>query len=580
MGDIDPFWKAPLILSSTKRGVMVHVVGMKGVGVSALTAIIANTIRGLLADSPYTKYVDVSELIPLAEPLPNVQTIVFFIFDLCNEKSLAYVEKLRADEFKKKYYSLPTTSIALVGNKIDMEYWRKVPVTKGAEAATNMNSFGKCVKYCEISCHTGQHVEYLIDIVLQGVFVSLNTNPEGVSKLIQSIKWKKEKKELYEIQQISNTLTSVGIETSAAQSTISWRRGSRDSWDTTTTTSTNVLKEKEKEKFRSLPSNAKSPAKLRNAVEAPELRSPSVQVPLSTPLPPSSVVSSLQGIKIELESDHSSSDDEEDDYDDCDDNEVEDNWEEPEEEEECNYLESLHNEDWYNADENGEDKVRNVEEEIRKVNDIMHINSDIMLERGEKLDCLVDQSDNLALNAAAFLQSAKKLQRRRRCYPCYVCKKCCVSVCEEGADLCSECCTLCASVPATCYQMGNHTWHSLLALMSTKTLIDNVLADTENAFQTLAKLLTYLMVIQEDAISDALDMIQYIKSMIYYMCVGFWVDSFRLVFSFIVVFTSTVILILPSFFTLLIVRTNTIEKESKNFGGNLFFGKSNVCVFF
>ncbi len=74
-------------------------------------------------------------------------------------------------------------------------------------------------------------------------------------------------------------------------------------------------------------------------------------------------------------------------------------------------------------------------------------------------------------------------------------------------------------------------------------LFDNVMADTENAFQTLAKLLVFLMGIHENLVNIA---------------------AYAL--SYCVTFISSISLILPSFFTLLIVRVNKIEKESKDFG--------------
>ncbi len=74
-------------------------------------------------------------------------------------------------------------------------------------------------------------------------------------------------------------------------------------------------------------------------------------------------------------------------------------------------------------------------------------------------------------------------------------------------------------------------------------LFDNVMADTENAFQTLAKLLVFIMGIQENLVN---------------------IVSYSV--SYCVTLLSSIALILPSFFTLLIVRVNKIEKESKDFG--------------
>ena len=84
----------------------------------------------------------------------------------------------------------------------------------------------------------------------------------------------------------------------------------------------------------------------------------------------------------------------------------------------------------------------------------------------------------------------------------------------------------------------------LISQFSKSILFDNVLADTENAFQAAAAALDYLVGISPDYMSSLFSVLQ----------------PFLLALSFVLGIVFTVVLILPSFFTLLIVRTTTTEK--------------------
>lgn len=76
------------------------------------------------------------------------------------------------------------------------------------------------------------------------------------------------------------------------------------------------------------------------------------------------------------------------------------------------------------------------------------------------------------------------------------------------------------------------------------------------AFQTLAKLLTLFK-----------QLVNPHWSAIQYCCFGVWIELASWILSIALIIITTVSLILPSFYTLLIVRTSTIERESKAFGG-------------
>ena len=131
-----------------------------------------------------------------------------------------------------------------------------------------------------------------------------------------------------------------------------------------------------------------------------------------------------------------------------------------------------------------------------------------------------------------------------------------INVCTVCVACWSVCMERCVGLGYNISDMGSSLWGNIQAMFSKKLLFDNVLADTENAFQTLAKLMTYLVDLEEQS-----------WGIVYYICCGVWKDVLGWLLSYIIVCSSTITLILPSFFTLLIVRTSTVEKESTAFGG-------------
>ena len=182
-----------------------------------------------------------------------------------------------------------------------------------------------------------------------------------------------------------------------------------------------------------------------------------------------------------------------------------------------------------------EDEIDRMQRDIDEVKQVMSNSIDSALERSERLNELVDKSDNLQLQAASFHKKAKTLKRQMFCSRCLRCMAVCVCGCPVAT--------------------GHFLYEKMKNMFSKKSLFDNVLADTENAFQTLAKCLAYL----QDAASCEFSLLR--KN----LC-GYWVRLLCNVVSFVLVLSSTITLILPSFFTLLIVRTGTVEKESKAFG--------------
>lgn len=58
------------------------------------------------------------------------------------------------------------------------------------------------------------------------------------------------------------------------------------------------------------------------------------------------------------------------------------------------------------------DKVERVREEVERVKDIMVANIDSLMERGERLDLLVDKTENLSAHSVNFKQTSRTLRRR------------------------------------------------------------------------------------------------------------------------------------------------------------------------
>lgn len=183
------------------------------------------------------------------------------------------------------------------------------------------------------------------------------------------------------------------------------------------------------------------------------------------------------------------------------------------------------------------ESLEDIQMKSEQVRQDIESNLDKVLDRSDRMDKLEIESAELEDQAQSFRRRAQKQKRSMNvaailCLPVAACANCISGMWDGVAKLYKE-------------------W-------SAKSLLfDNVLADTENAFQTLAKFLNYLLG------SPCSEGISLCARALY----GFWVDSISWVISSVVVLVSTVLLILPSFFTLLIVRTTTVEKESKNFGG-------------
>jgi len=64
------------------------------------------------------------------------------------------------------------------------------------------------------------------------------------------------------------------------------------------------------------------------------------------------------------------------------------------------------------AEQNKPDKISTLRDEVNQVKDIMVKNIDELVERGEKLDLLVDKTENLSASAVSFKTASRNLQRQ------------------------------------------------------------------------------------------------------------------------------------------------------------------------
>ena len=98
----------------------------------------------------------------------DTKCIVFLVFDICDPSSLEFA---LCNDHRQFLQTLRFYDIYIIGNKIELEYWRHVNVLEGARAAKSAHA-----SYIEVSSLTGQHADYLVDVILRAVFPKLNDN--------------------------------------------------------------------------------------------------------------------------------------------------------------------------------------------------------------------------------------------------------------------------------------------------------------------------------------------------------------------------------------------------------------------
>ena len=468
-----------LLRGLPRRDVVVHVIGNPQVGKLTAKRSLDNLIRYCLSvlsqlDSlpPQNISVVIGNPPPEGEADVAVGRILLCVFDISDVESFKAAERLLAP-FKLR----SKLTRVLVGNKIDLEYWRKVEVGSGVSLAQAM-----CCKYCEISAHTGMHVDLIVDLVLREMFAGMTEN--RISKILEICLG--QKNNLRDIEKVIKDLEGMGAEISSEL------RLQGDLLQSLDVQMDRPCPKKEKKKV----ARKHSVNQMTGGIDRRRIR-PTVELSLPEEqqevlIEEEEAISPLQSNSISFPS------------------------EAPPQRKQSLGLLAL-------------------EEELELTKSIMMTNMEKVMERSEKLDQIQDKSELLSAQAGTFKKSSHTLKRKMAIADCAMC-------------LTSVFCCPCF--------FADWLWGYLKSLSTKASLFDNVLADTENAFQSLAKLLVYLKEWTELALSPCL-----------YVLFGGLLNLLSGIVSFVVVLSSTIVLILPSFFTLLIVRTSTVEKESKAFGG-------------
>ena len=542
-GDAEQFLVPEVSLSSSlfellatlpRTHVTVHVTGMPEVPTGKTT--ITRLLQKLIDSIHLSDYVTLLDHVFPVDDLPsNVHSdtvLVMCVYDVCNVKSFEYcVEK----------YCRPTNAprTVLVGNKIDLEYWRLVSVRRAASTILDINRKRRSenceahpVTFLEISAYTGLHIGYIVDEILR-IVLSPRYNMKWVDRVYAAV-------ELHddgscdEDMNINYTGELKGKKTYGGKSKKKVKRGVGM-----------LMKEMEDDHLK--PPPAQIDDDIEDDLRAIELSLRDLknmasslnemimeQGELLDEVGDKAMYpSSLQMVR---ENDMGNLKDERWDVEDV-------------------GTKTLMDKDKRICDDDvGKEMDRVSRRKIDDISNIMQMNIEQSLERSEKLDDLCLKSETLADQAIHFQATAVKLQRqqRRRCLCC-----CCI-LCAKSVEYCAGMCRNCvASTHQNCFACFASIKLSLSKFFKRKSLMDNVLADTENAFQTLAKSLHYLI---------GSDMKFRCLGAVYYYAIGVWHKAVSWVVSYVLIVSATVVMILPSFFTLLIVRTSTIEKESKAFG--------------
>jgi hypothetical protein len=507
-----------------RRDVVVHLIGKSQVGKLATKSLLESLLHeslNIISREDASPHQNISVVIgtPPFVIQEDIGQLVLCLFDISDVDSFKVAVKLLQ-------HLQPRQKITkvLVGNKIDLEYWRRVWVESGVELATMMNC-----KYCEISAHTGMHVDLLVDMVFREMFVGVGD--EVLSDVLTRLRTE------FQLV-IENQMREIHAIAESLRSSIDEQNSYLAELDNNLDGCGRRL-EKKTDRKKGSRSSSLSPSRSRR----PGGESKGTSLPLSLPSAPPRVPAgpSGWGSKQEESPATSSSSSTLDFFSSLPPvapppsrvappgEPSADLWED--EFEEAQEATSPLQIDTSPSSESCVSSRQAV-----AVSDYLDLAVDKIMERSEKLDALEIQATDLMQQSPVFKKSATKLRRqqvvRNFCLKC-VCCPCLFAVFVfESLE------------------------RSLKELAKKTALLDNVLADTENAFQSLAKLLVFLKEGTWHSLSPCVS-----------FAFGGVLNVLSGVLSFLIVLSSTILLILPSFFTLLIIRTTTVEKESKAFGG-------------
>jgi hypothetical protein len=140
-----------------------YIIGAKNVGKKTLSALL-NKIVSLLRLYIFVKG-EISGLqnhavkFIVSEDISSgieTNSVIFLVFDITNEQSLNRIKSMKAS-----LSTIVSSKLFLIGNKMDLEYWRRVRINDAVECADSLHT-----PYWETSLLTGQETPVLAAIVI------------------------------------------------------------------------------------------------------------------------------------------------------------------------------------------------------------------------------------------------------------------------------------------------------------------------------------------------------------------------------------------------------------------------------
>jgi GTPase SAR1 family protein len=149
----------------------VFISGSRGVGKTSLKSRLDDLLRNLLirinSETGRTVFENIVRITeedpPPSDPSLSKEHRWLFIdvYDICSEKSFdEVIQRRRARARQRSRGACPQVTDILLGNKIDMEFWRAVSLQRGRAEAVGG-------KFVEVSALSGQHVDFVVDAILE-----------------------------------------------------------------------------------------------------------------------------------------------------------------------------------------------------------------------------------------------------------------------------------------------------------------------------------------------------------------------------------------------------------------------------
>lgn len=191
------------------------------------------------------------------------------------------------------------------------------------------------------------------------------------------------------------------------------------------------------------------------------------------------------------------------------------------------------------------DEINYRSEEVREM---MSENIDVMLERGDKLDKLSEQSERLEMHAHQFKSSSRHQTRRRQ-------KKALVDCCLIPVVIVA---VIVGFVPFAMYWTGKKA-HEKFKNRKKGANVDDVFADMENVFNGLSSLLLFCSPPDSTHLRHRCFCIQSCNFAAFLRF--FWWSLPLLIIVYVLISAFAVVVLLPCIFVLLVVRTAKVERN-------------------